>query len=154
MTEPSQSELLEIYKLHAELADRVSQRREAANRLHLGLLSGLGLFAGVSADFGVTDYLTSFVFLAVGILGAVISLSWWIVIRSYRQLNTGKFETLNELEDKIAFPFFRREWEILGQGKNRNRYWKLTTVETILPIVFGVLAVGLIIIGLNSVGAG
>ena len=25
-------ELLEIYKLHAELADRVSQRREGANR--------------------------------------------------------------------------------------------------------------------------
>ncbi len=75
MTEPSPAEFLEIYKLHAELADRVSHRREAANRLHLGLLSGLGLFAGVYADFGITESLTYFVFLAVGILGALISLS-------------------------------------------------------------------------------
>ena len=34
-------ELLEIYKLHSELADRVSQRREGANRLYVSLLAGM-----------------------------------------------------------------------------------------------------------------
>ena len=32
MTDSTRNEMLEIYKLHAELADRVSQRREGANR--------------------------------------------------------------------------------------------------------------------------
>ncbi len=72
------------------------------------------------------------------------------MIRSYRQLNTGKFKTLDELEDKIAFAFFRREWEILGKGKKRNRYWKLTAVETFLPVSFGILSLGLTAIALNS----
>ena len=34
MTDSTRNEMLEIYKLHAELADRVSQRREGANRLY------------------------------------------------------------------------------------------------------------------------
>jgi len=130
----SKSELLEIYKLHAELADRVSQRREAANRLHFSLLSGLGLFAGVFTEFGEEDSLVNHMFLIVGVLGTVISFSWWVVIRSYQQLNSGKFKSLDELEDKIAFPFFRKEWQAL-----KNSYWKLTDVETILPVTFGVL---------------
>ncbi|MCY4211171.1 MAG: hypothetical protein OXE97_09050, partial [Gammaproteobacteria bacterium] len=103
MTENSKSELLEIYKLHAELADRVSQRREAANRLHIGILSGLGLAASIFIEAGITESV-NFVFLAVGILGSVISASWWVVIRSYRQLNAGKFKALDELENEIAFP--------------------------------------------------
>ncbi len=118
MTEHSKTELLEIYKLHAELADRVSQRREAANRLYIGILSGLGLAAGVFIESGVAESPLNFVFLSVGILGFVISASWWVVIRSYRQLNSGKFKALDELENEIAFPFFRREWEILKPENN------------------------------------
>ena len=65
-----------------------------------------------------------------------ISGSWYIVIRSHRQLNTGKFAALNELEQKLDYPFFRREWELLKQGKNRKVYWKLTVVETFFADYF------------------
>ncbi len=149
MTEPTRTEWLELYKLHAELADRVSQRRDAANRLHIGILSALGVVASVFAKIGTTESL-DFVFLAVGILGLVVSTSWWAVIRSYRQLNSGKFKVLDELEDEIAFPFFRREWEVLKTGKKQNRYLELTNVESFLPIVFGILFVAVIIIGLTQ----
>ncbi len=148
MTEPTRTEWLELYKLHAELADRVSQRREAANRLHIGILSALGVVASVFVKIGTTESL-DFVFLAVGILGLVVSTSWWAVIRSYRQLNSGKFKVLDELEDEIVFPFFRREWEVLKTGK-KNRYWELTNVESFLPVVFGILFVAVIIIGLTQ----
>jgi len=147
MTESKRTELLEIYKLHAELADRVSQRRDAANRLYISILSGLGVVASIFVKTDATESL-SFVLLAVGILGLVVSVSWWVVIRSYRQLNSGKFKALDELESKIAFPFFRREWEILKAGKKRDRYWELTNVESFLPVVFGILSVVLITIGL------
>ncbi|MCY4210039.1 MAG: hypothetical protein OXE97_03145, partial [Gammaproteobacteria bacterium] len=63
--------------------------------------------------------------------------------------NAGKFKALDELENEIAFPFFRREWEILKTGKKRNRYWEITNVETFLPVVFGSLSVGLVIISLT-----
>ena len=52
MTDSSKDQLLEIYKLHAELADRVSQRREGANRLHVSLLSGFLVFLAALLRFG------------------------------------------------------------------------------------------------------
>ena len=68
------------------------------------------------------------------------------MIRSYRQLNSGKFAALHELEERLAFPFFKREWELLDEGRKLSRYWKLTIVETGLPIIFFVLSMTLIAI--------
>ena len=96
-------ELLEIYKLHAELADRVSQRREGANRLYVSLLIGLVLFAAALLRFGT------------------------------------------DLERHLAYPFFTKEWELLGEGKKRSRYWRLTVVETALPSALFLLYAGLAI---------
>ena len=146
MNDSKRNELLEIYKLQAELADRVSQRREGANRLYVGLLVGLALFLGIFVRFGVEDVPISIVFRTAGIIGAVLSVSWYVVIRSYRQLNSGKFAALHELEDQLAFPFFKREWELLDEGKKPGRYWQLTIVETGLPIIFSILSITLFII--------
>jgi len=71
------------------------------------------------------------------------------VIRSYRQLNTGKFAALDELEQKLDYPFLTREWELLGRGRNRNRYWKLTVVETFLPTIFFLLFFSFLVIALR-----
>lgn len=138
-TDSRQDELLEIYKLHAELADRVSQRREGANRLYVSLITGVVVFLGALIRFGIGDIPTDFVFCAVGVFGVLLSLSWFVIIRSYRQLNSGKFHALHELEEKLAYPFYKREWDLLDKGKRMSRYWKLTVVETFLPIIILVL---------------
>ncbi len=138
------TELLEIYKLHAELADRVSQRREGANRLYVSLLAGLAAFLAVLIRFGVGDLSVRVVLEAVGVAGAALSVSWYIVLRSYRQLNSGKFLALHELEDRLSYPFFRREWDLLGEGRDRSRYWRLTIVEVGLPCIFLALFVVLV----------
>ncbi len=138
-TDPSKDELLQIYRLHAELADRVSQRREGANRLYVSLLVGLMVFLTVLMRHNAGDIPVKSVFGAVGSLGALLSVSWYIVIRSYRQLNTGKFKALQELEKELAYEFFTREWELLGEGEDRRSYWKLTVVETSLPLIFFLL---------------
>ena len=145
MTDESERrELLEIYKLHAELADRVSQRREAANHRYASMLVGLGAFLAVLVRFGDGE-VPVFAIRLVGGLGIVLSVSWYIVIRSYRQLNTGKFKQLHELEEGLAYPFYKREWELLGQGRDFRRYWRLTVVETSLPLTFFLLSVILLV---------
>ncbi len=138
------TELLELYKLHAELADRVSQRREAANRLFVSLLTGIAIILATSLRFGLGEIRAQVFIITGSALGVVLSVSWFIVIRSYRQLNTGKFAALDELENKLAYPFFRREWEFLEKGEKRNKYWKLTVVETSLPIIFSLFFLSLI----------
>ena len=139
-------ELLEIYKLHAELADRVSQRREGANRLYVSLLTAILVLLAAFLRYGAGAIPVKAILTAGGVLGALLSASWYIVIRSYRQLNAGKFDALHELEEKLAYPFFKREWELLEEGRNRSRYWKLTIVETGLPIGFFLLSAAAVVI--------
>ena len=74
--------------------------------------------------------------------------AWYIHIRSYRQLNSGKFKPLHELEEKLAYPFFKREWELLEEGENPNKYWRLTVVETFVPAIFLVLFMAVLVIGI------
>ena len=143
--EGNRQELLEIYKLHAELADRVSQRREGANRLYVSLLTGIVLILATFLRYGSEIVYVETVLTAFCIFGILLSVSWFVVIRSYRQLNTGKFDALHELEQKLDYPFYKREWELLEEGKNLSRYWKLTIVETFLPWIFVFLFSALII---------
>ena len=139
-------ELLEIYKLHAELADRVSQRREGANRIFVSLLTGTLIFLAAFLRYGGETMPVDAILTTVSIFGIFLSAAWYVIIRSYRQLNSGKFAALHELEEKLAYPFFKREWELLEEGKKRSRYWKLTIVETFLPFIFFILYIALIII--------
>ena len=138
--ETNRNELLEIYKLHAELADRVSQRREGANRLYVSLLLSLVALLAALLRFSVGDDSPRIIIPAAGMMGAVLSFSWFVVIRSYRQLNSGKFLALLEMEKKIAYPFFTREWDLLREGGDWKRYWRLTIVETLLPTAFFVMS--------------
>ena len=118
MSDPHERDLIEIYKLHAELADRVSQRREGANRLYVTLLVGLVVFVAALLRFGAGDRSIQMIMWPVGALGALLSASWYIVIRSCRQLNDGKFLALHELEKQLPYAFFTREWELLGEGRD------------------------------------
>lgn len=128
-------ELLEMYKLHAELADSVSKQRGTANRFYMLVLSGLAVIfsAFLQRKNGVP---LGVLMVGFGILGMLLSMAWYIVIRSYRQLNSGKFKALHELENKLAYQFFTREWELLKEGTERKTYWRLTIVETSVPIIF------------------
>ena len=138
-------ELLEIYKLHSELADRVSRRREGANRLYITLLVGLMVLLGTSVMLSDNGVSAGFILIWGGVAGICLAISWFIVIRSYRQLNTGKFLALHELESKLAYQFFQREWDLLSEGRDRSRYWKLSVVETSMPIIFSLLFLALIL---------
>ena len=87
----NRAESLEIYKLHAELADRVSQRREGANRLYVSLLTAILALVAAFSGSEIKASALSWVMSVGGILIIVLSASWFVVIRSYRQLNSGKF---------------------------------------------------------------
>ena len=143
MANSEQNERLEIYKLHAELTDRVSQRREGANRLYVSLLVGLVVFLAALLRFGTGDVSEQLVLSAIGLFGVLLSVSWFVVLRSYRQLNSEKFRVLHELEKDIAFPFFTKEWDPGSEGSKSNRYWRLTKVEVTLPVIFGLLFLGI-----------
>lgn len=145
MTDSVQDQLLEIYKLHAELADRVSQRREGTNRLYVSLILGLVVFLATFFRFGFGDMPEWLVLITTGGTGILLSVSWFVVIRSYRQLNSEKFRVLHDLEKQLSYQFFTLEWDPQSKGEKSNRYWKLTHVETILPCIFFLMFLALTI---------
>lgn len=138
-------ELVEIYKLHAELADSVSRQRGTANRFYMLVLSGLAVLVFLQRKNGVP---LEWLMIGFGLLGMLLAAAWYVVIRSFRQLNSGKFKALHELEEKLAYPFFKREWDLLKEGTERKTYWRLTIVETFVPIIFCVCFVVLMLIGI------
>ena len=140
-------ELLEIYKLHAELADSVSKQRATTNRFYVLIFSGLAVLfsAFLQRKDGVP---LGWFMVGFGVFGMLLASAWYIIIRSYCQLNSGKFQVLLALEEKLAYPFFKREWKLLGEGKDSKSYRKLTAVETFVPIIFGGCFAVLFVIGI------
>ena len=130
--------LFDQYKLAVEMADRVSARRMQANTFFLGVNTGLlTIFATLVKEKILTGVSGALPILALVILCFV----WWRIVRSYRQLNSGKYAVILELENLLPVAPYAAEWIALGEGKDPRRYLPLTHVENWVPRLFGVLYV-------------
>ena len=140
------SELLEIYKLHCEMADRVSQRRSQTNQFYITVLSAL---IGILSLSTSNEFRTYFNYMAIigGLMGIFLCVIWIVNIRSYRQLNTAKFKTLHEVESRLSFQFYSEEWKHLGEGKDAKKYYQLTKIEQFAPVLLSLPFILLILLG-------
>jgi len=139
--------LLEQYKLYVQMADKISDRRADANRFFISLLTGLLALLSIAIQFRGAAALQQAVLLIVGVVGVLLCYTWYITIRSYRQLNSGKFKVVHEVEKRLPFAFYDVEWDCLGRGENPKLYTPLTHVEQYIPILFGILYVLLLVGG-------
>jgi hypothetical protein len=131
--------LFEQYKLYVEMADRVSNRRNLANTFFLTLNTLILGAIGFSLEKGPTlvDHWVIFFPLAAVLL---LCITWWMIVRSYRQLNAGKYLVVGEFEKRLpASPYLSGEWKALGEGKDFRRYVPLTHVENWIPVIFAFL---------------
>lgn len=139
--------ILDLYKLAVEQADRVSSRRATANTYFLTLNTALTAFVAVltstegSASVPTVD---TFALVMTSIAGMVLSVAWWLLLRSYRDLNRAKFKVITEMEQEhLPVRIFEREWDHLKQDEPlpwwKGRYAELGFVERTVPIVFFVV---------------
>ena len=131
--------LFEQYRLYVEMADRVSQRRDQSNRLYVTLLAAIAAILVVvvrTAPSSNGEVLPSLpvVFLASSAIGSVLSVVWCINVWSYRILNSAKFRVINELEKKMPFDGYSREWQIVKSRNRFERNLQLTKVEQVASI--------------------
>ena len=126
------SHLVEQYKVYVEMTDRISQRRGATNTFFLTFNTAIvaalaGFYQHVPSNISVTVYLAA----------SVMAITWAILLRSYRNLNTAKFQVIGELEKRLpAQMFYAAEWKALGEGKDYKKYIPLSLIETIVPVIF------------------
>jgi hypothetical protein len=131
---------LEIYKLYVEMADRISVRRQITNSFFLTLNTALLTTVGYTLGKGTELSLTVILFFwLVGVVGMIMCFVWYRLIRSYKDLNTGKFCVIHEIEQKLPIQPFDDEWKVLGEGKNPKLYLPFTELEMLIPWVFFLL---------------
>jgi hypothetical protein len=132
---------LEQYKLYVEMADRISSRRMTANSFFVTLNTALVAFLGLAVAKQETDRLGWYI--AVSIAGVTVSLLWYFLIRSYRDLNSAKFNVVHLVESELPLKIYDAEWEMVGRGKNPELYRPVTHIETKVPLLFVAIYVGL-----------
>ncbi|WP_338438686.1 RipA family octameric membrane protein [Synechococcus elongatus] len=125
--------ILEIYKVYLKTVDNISERREKANSFFLSINTALiALFAKGFFDISL------YKFRALIILASAIILCylWHRIIRSYRDLNSAKFNVIHAIEKHLPIRPYDAEWESIGRGKDPKKYLPFTDIEKCIPWIF------------------
>lgn len=61
------------------------------------------------------------------------------MIRSYKDLNSGKFKVIDEIEKLLPIRPYDCEWSMVGRGKIKDLYHPFSNVEGAIPLVFRIL---------------
>jgi len=130
----------EMYKMTVEMADRVSARRGLANSFFLTVNTTV---LGVLGTHAASWYLA--------VAGIIVCVSWWVLLRSYRDLNAAKFKVILAMEKNLPAQPYGDEWNHLhsepvqspSPGAARRgwaaRYRELGVIERTVPWVFALL---------------
>lgn len=127
----------DLYKLAVEMADRISARRGIANSFFLTVNTGLAALLG-------SGELRWYVAAA----GIIFSCTWWALLKSYRELNSAKFQIILAMEERLPVRVYGDEWDRLKSAveqpdvrRRRLRasfaqYRELGRLERTVPFVF------------------
>lgn len=130
----------ELYKLAVEMADRISARRGIANSFFLTVSTALATLLG-------TQEMRWYVAAA----GIVVAITWWALLKSYRDLNSAKFRIILAMEDRLPVRVYGDEWDHLKRDPVKfalrrdalsawlSQYRELGQVERIVPWVFALI---------------
>lgn len=143
----------EQYKLYVEMADRISARRAQANKFYLSLVSALLALLSVLVGTSLFSGPVIVVVGLVAILGVALCALWYVTIGSYRQLNSGKFKIIHQMEEALPFASYTEEWRILRTVEGGKKYRRLTRVEERVPIVLAGLFIVVLLFSVFVVGA-
>lgn len=135
---------LELYKAYLEDLGRIGGRHETLRQFYLSVISALFVFLALA---GGTDALLGkvrgSVLIVVGLVGAMVCVSWLLHMWSFARLFKIKKKTLGELESAFQFSVtpFSRELQLDVDPKFRRP--RLTSVDRLMASIFIVLFVAL-----------
>lgn len=135
------ADLLEQYKLYVQSAENISSSRIATGRYLLTLNAALLALSGLQLSNLNSGYLV----LAIPATGVLVSVLWYMIIKSYGNLNEIKFKLIHKLEERLPATLFTNEWDMARQGSSKS-YTPVTKIEKWLPPLFITAHVALAIV--------
>ncbi len=130
--------LMDQYKLYVEASLDVTRRRNSANTYFLTINTFLYAALGAASAAGFDILQLGWTFF-VSSAGIILCYYWFRLIQSYKDLNRAKFVIIHQLEEKLPAQLFTDEWIELGEGKDKNKYHEVTSLEMRIPWVFASL---------------
>jgi len=108
---------LEQYKLYVESIEKISDRRQQANNYFITINTAFISLIGLTNQF---DLFSNALWIEsiLSLVGIMICIVFWYLIRSYKQINTGKFEVIHLIEQSLPLAIYEYEWEVLGKGED------------------------------------
>ena len=124
---------LDIYKRYVDSAEKTTGRRQSANSFFLAVNTALIALTGYLqlGGGGASQY-----FGIVSLAGIVLCVAWYLLIRSYRELNRAKFDVITAMEQHLPAAPFHAEWLIIRKSEKGCRYLSFSRVEGVVPWVF------------------
>ena len=133
--EKDRTAILEQYKLYVEMADRISARRGLTNTFFLTL--NTAIFAAIGASWKGRLAFPAWILVFPLVALLIQCCAWFLLVRSYRQLNSAKYIVIGLLEERLpASPYWNAEWKALGEGKDKSKYWPISHLEQWVPVIF------------------
>ncbi len=125
------TDLLEQYKLYVQSAENVSARRVQSSRYLLTLNAAIVALYGIqSTGIGQSSWI-----LLIPVIGILVSVLWFLIIKSHADLNRVKFDIIHELEEHLPAAVYQYEWQVIAESQDRG-YRAVTTIERGVPILF------------------
>ena len=124
----------EQYKLYIESIEKISDRRNSANKYFITINSSVFALSGLFMQYTQTNQ--QFLLIGLCVLGLIVNTIFYFLINSYKQLNTGKFIIVHRMEKKLPIKLYTDEWKALGNGKNFKKYFPFSHIEKFVSIVF------------------
>lgn len=152
-----QDRFIEIYKLHVQQANNISNRRTTTNRFYLLVMSALTvIFSALLRNLDklpkdlVDIASVEWIIVSLGVLGITLSWIWCLSINAYLRVNSRKYKALNQLEDVLEYKFFKSEAAFLGEIEKGTTYWQRSLIELTTPGLFFLFFAGLMGVGLRN----
>jgi hypothetical protein len=145
-TEIDQKELLDLYKTIVGSSEALVQRRQSVNTFFLSINGALLTACGLIVQSAHAERLGALGITVLAVAGLVLCAAWASLIRSFGQLNRGKFKVINALESRLKAAVYAAEWEALGRGEDPKIYRSFTSREIWVPYaLIGVHTVTLLV---------
>ena len=102
----------EQYRLYVNSIEKISDRRDSANKYFLTINSSIIVLVGLVIQYAQEN--KKLFLIGLCLFGLIICIIFWFLINSYKQLNSGKFKELHKIEEKLPLQPYKDEWKNIG----------------------------------------
>lgn len=164
----AENQYLEIYKLHFNNMNEMSNRRVNVNRYYILALSVIILalstlirsgdflsviFTGSNGNSNLSGDLVALSMCIIGLLGAMLSESWIRNILGYLITSSHRYEVIKQLECNLDYNFIKKAYNRIDpKVEDTKSYFSLANHELHAPLIFQFGFTLLTVFGLLELG--